>query len=135
MSYDIRWCVETVMPDNDGEHFCVVRTPEYDSPTYNYRKMFVACMDWDYSQIEQDADGNWHPCYYPMEEVVPKLERGLRELREHPERYRQYEPENGWGTLPGAIKCIESWLYELDGNNNWDAVTNKWPIEALWWRW
>lgn len=135
MSYDIRWCVETVMADNDGEHFCVVHIPDYDSPTYNYRKMFVACMGWDYKQSEEDADGNWHPAYYPMEEVVPKLERGLRELQEHPGKYRQYEPENGWGTLSGAIKCIKSWLNELDGEDNWDAVTNEWPIEALWWRW
>ena len=135
MSYDIRWCVETVMPDIDGEHFCVVHVPKCDSPTYNYRKMFVACMGWDYSQSEQDADGNWHPAYYPMEEVVPKLWRGLWELQRNPGMYRQYEPKNGWGTLNGALKCIRSWLYELDSKDNWDAVTNHWPIEALWWRW
>ena len=135
MSYDICWCVETVMPNNDGDNHCVVHIPEYDSPTYNYRKMFVACMDWDYSQSKQDDEGNWHPCYYPMADVVPKLERGLKELRKHPEKYRQYEPENGWGTLSGAIKCIKSWLNELDGEDNWDALTNEWPLEALWWRW
>jgi hypothetical protein len=135
VSYDIRWCVETVMPNNDGERFCAVRTPEYDSPTYNYRKMFVACMGWDYSQSECDEDGNWHTCYYPMTDVIPKLERGLKELQEHPERFRKYEPKNGWGTLSGAIKCIKSWLNELDGEDNWDAITNEWPIEALWWRW
>lgn len=134
MSYDIRWCVETVMPNNDGERFCVVRIPEYDSPTYNYSKMFRACMGWDYKQGEMGEDGNYRCAYYPMAEVVPKLEHGLRELREHPEAYRQYEPENGWGTLPGAIKCIESWLNEL-GEGNWDAITNEWPIESLWWRW
>ena len=135
MSYDIRWCVETVMPNNDGERFCVVRIPEYDSPTYNYYKMFAACMGWDYDQSEQDEDGNWHACYYPMTDVVPKLERGLKELQEHPEKYRKYEPKNGWGTLNGAIKCIESWLNELDCEDNWYAITNEWPIESLWWRW
>lgn len=135
MSYDIRWCVETVMPDVEGDCHAVVYIPEYDSPTYNYSKMFRACMGWNYKQGEMDEDGNYHPAYYPMAEVVPKLRRGLQELREHPERYRQYEPKNGWGTLPGAIKCIESWLDELDGEDNWDAVTNDWPIEALWWRW
>ena len=134
MSYDIRWCVETVMPDVEGDCHAVVHTPRLDSPTYNYSRMFRACMDWDYKQGEMDEDGNYHCAYYPMVEVVPKLKRGLQELREHPESYRQYEPENGWGTLPGAIKCIESWLYEL-GKDNWDAVTNYWPIEALWWRW
>ena len=135
VSYDIRWCVETVAENADGEHFAVVRIPELDSPTYNYRDMFVACMGWDYSQSEQDEDGVWHTVYYPMSEVLPRLWRGLWELEGSPERYRQYEPENGWGTLPGAVRCIRSWLHELDGEDNWDALTKEWPVEALWWRW
>lgn len=125
MSYDICWCVETVRENNDGDRFVVVHTPEYDSPTYNYRKMFVACMDWDYKQGE----------YYPMAEVLPKLQRGLEQLVEHPEKYRQYEPENGWGTLDGAIRCIENWIDELTNKDNWDCVCHYWPLDALWWRW
>lgn len=125
MSYDIRWCVETVRENNDGNRFVVVHYPEYDSPTYNYRKMFVACMDWDYRQGE----------YYPMTEVLPKLRYGLEQLVEHPEKYRQYEPANGWGTLNGAIRCIESWIDELTNDDNWDSVCHYWPLDALWWRW
>lgn len=125
MSYDIRWCVETVRENNDGERFVVVHIPEYDSPTYNYRKMFVACMGWDYKQGE----------YYPMAEVLPKLRHGLAQLTKHPEKYRQYEPENGWGTLNGAIRCIESWIDELTNEVDWDGVCHYWPISALWWRW
>lgn len=125
MSYDIRWCVETVRENNDGERFVVVHTPEYDSPTYNYRKMFVACMNWNYKQGE---------CY-PMTEVLPKLRHGLEQLVEHPEKYRQYEPENGWGTLNGAIRCISSWIDELTNEDDWDCVCHYWPLDALWWRW
>ena len=125
MSYDIRWCVETVCTNNDGKKFVVVHTPEYDSPTYNYRKMFVACMGWDYKQGE----------YYPMAEVLPKLRHGLAQLVKHPEKYRQYEPKNGWGTLNGASKCIESWIDELTNEDNWDSVCHYWPLDALWWRW
>lgn len=124
MSYDIRFCVQTVMPNKDGDCFAEVHRPEYDSPTYNYRPMFVACMDWDYKQGE----------YYPMTEVLPKLRRGLRELEEHPGKYRQYEPENGWGTLGGAIDCFRSWIHELT-EDNWYGPTYLWPIETLWWRW
>lgn len=58
MSYDIRWCVETVMPDVEGDCHAVVHTPRFDSPTYNYSKMFRACMDWDYKQGEMGEDGN-----------------------------------------------------------------------------
>lgn len=135
MSYDIRWCVETVKENCEGDHFAVVHTPEYDSPTYNYRNMFVACMDWDYHQGETDDGGNWHHVYYPMEDVLPKLRHGLAQLIEYPEKYRKYEPENGWGTLDGAIKCIGSWIAELTDEDDWDCVCRYWPLDALWWRW
>ena len=135
MSYDIRWCVETLKENCYGDHFAVVHIPEYDSPTYNYHKMFVTCMDWDYKQGETDDDGNWHPVYYPMTDVLPKLRHGLAQLIEHPERYRQYEPENGWGTLSGAIRCINSWISELTDEDDWDCVCHEWPLDALWWRW
>ena len=69
-----------------------------------------------------------------MTEVMPKLRRGLCELIEHPDKYRQYEPANGWGTLEGAKKCIASWIHELE-DDGWDGPTWLWPIEALWWRW
>ena len=64
MSYDIRFGVQTVMPDNEGESFVVIGMPEYDSPTYNLRDMFVACMGWDY-ETSEEVDGHirakWHP--------------------------------------------------------------------------
>lgn len=125
MSYDIRWCVETVRANKHGDKFVVVHTPEFDSPTYNYRKMFVACMDWDYDQGVS----------YPMLTVLPKLRHGLAQLIEHPERYRQYEPENGWGTLGGAVKCLTNWIDELTNEENWNCVQQEWPLDALWWRW
>ena len=28
--------------------YAVIRQPEYDSPTYNLRDIFVRSMDWDY---------------------------------------------------------------------------------------
>ena len=52
MSYDIRICVKTEMPNKWGNQFVVIDSPEYDSPTYNLRDMFVACMEWDYNQGE-----------------------------------------------------------------------------------
>ena len=135
MSYDIRYCVETVCENNDGDWFAVIGEPGRCSrPTYNYRDMFVACMGWDYHQGE----------YYPVAEVLPKLRRGLRELTEHPEEYRQYEPENGWGTLGGAIECLTEWVgeltpyEELPEGDRWrylDSPLYMWPVEALWWRW
>lgn len=136
MSYDIRFGVQTVCENNDGERFVVVRTPELDCPTYNLRDMFVACMDWDYEQ------GKW----YPMTEALPKIERGIRELAEHPEKYDRYNPPNGWGNLNGALECLRNWRAEFvadddpvlgDGKEHFEfeLVTYMWPLEALWFRW
>ncbi len=129
MSYDIRFCVETVCANTEGDRHVVVHTPTFDSPTYNYRKMFVAAMDWDYRQGE----------YYPMAAALEHIKLGLSRIEANPEEYRRYEPDNKWGTVEGAIKCMRSWVEELtppdDGVFDWDNVLCFWPIEALWWRW
>ena len=129
MSYGIRFYVQTVVPNLEGDRYALVHIPEYDSPTYNYRKMFVALMDWDYSQGE----------YYHMPEVLERLKTGLERIKADPEAYRKYEPKNKWGTVEGARKCLENWVDELtppgDGYYDYDNVMCQWPLEALWWRW
>ena len=122
MSYDVRFGVETKMSDRWGEHFAVVHTPEYDSPTYNYYDLFRACMGWDYE----------HGVWYPMADVLPYIERGIHELSFNREKYRKYEPKNGWGSLDGALKCLRNWQAELGDPY---GVTYEWPLETLWFRW
>ena len=94
MSYDIRLAVKV-----DGtDIYADIAEPKYSSPTYNLRDMFVACMDWDYSQGE----------YYKCEDVLNKVERGIRELTCRPNIYNQYNPSNGWGSRTSAIEALES---------------------------
>lgn len=45
MSYDIRFGVK--VEGMDG-YIAVIDEPDYSSPTYNLRDMFVASMGWDY---------------------------------------------------------------------------------------
>ena len=84
MSYDIRFSVKVAGALDDC--YAVIGQPEYDSPTYNLREMFVACMGWDYKQ------GVW----YPLKDVLPKIKRGVDELTYNEDMYTQYNPENGW---------------------------------------
>ena len=149
MSYDIRFGVQTVMPDKEGERFVSVHTPEYDSPTYNLRDMFAACMDWDYEQSHVGEDGIRRTTWYPMAEVLPRIERGIRELTENRAEYEQYNPPNGWGDLDGALRCLKSWKAELtEGDSeferpgggviekfDWEKPVYRWPVESLWWSW
>ena len=115
MSYDIRIAVKV-----DGtDIFAQIAEPEYASPTYNLRDMFVACMAWDYKQGE----------YYPCSEAITKVERGIRELRTNKSAYIKYNPSNGWGSISSALKaleCLRVCIYEQ---------SEEIPIEHLWMAW
>lgn len=115
MSYDLRIAVKIEGLDK----FADIAIPEYDSPTYNLRDMFAACMDWNYKQGE----------YYPCSDVLPKIERGITELIIKPKQYDKYNPSNGWGSREGAIEVLESLrtciLEEAESI----------PIEHLWMCW
>lgn len=122
MSYDIQFGVK--VEGMDG-YIAVIDEPEYSSPTYNLRNMFVACMDWDYTQ------GEWYNCA----EVIPKFEHGVHELRFNPGRYKKYNPPNGWGTLGSALEALESVLKKAQEITNDDWSWNAIPLEHLWIRW
>lgn len=115
MSYDIRISVKVEGLDK----FAVISAPEYDSPTYNLREMFVACMNWDYSQGK----------YYPCKDVLPKVEKGIFELMTKPEHYNKYNPSNGWGSRASAISALESLRKCILEN------AEEIPIEHLWMSW
>lgn len=115
MSYDIRVCVKVEGCDK----YAVVGWPSYDSPTYNLRKMFVACMGWEYHQGE----------HYPAVLAIEKVERGISELTNNRETYEQYNPSNGWGSIDSALQALESareCIYEC---------AEDIPIGCLYFRW
>ena len=122
MSYDLRLGVKIA----DTDRIAVVDEPEYSSPTYNLREMFVACMDWDYHQ------GEW----YKVADVWDKINNGISELHKNPKKYRAMEPDNGWGTVSSAILALESLrdCIEKRSDEYWYGDTAI-PIEYLWMRW
>lgn len=122
MSYDIRFGVK--VEGMDG-YIATIDEPEYSSPTYNLRNMFVACMDWDYEQ------GKWYNCA----EVIPKFERGIHELRFKPSKYKKFNSPNGWGTISSALEALDSVIKKaheiVEGSWSWNEI----PLEHLWIRW
>lgn len=115
MSYDLQICVKV----EDTGLFAVIDTPERDNPTYNLKSMFVACMDWDYKQGKE----------YRCDEVVDKIMHGISELTLHPREYDKYSPPNGWGTLRGALDCLQSLIDCIMKN------AEEIPLHNLWMRW
>lgn len=43
-------------------------------------------------------------------ELIAPLESGLEILKSDPVRFRQYNPENGWGTYEGLVEFVEAYL-------------------------
>lgn len=123
MSYDIRFGVKV---EGAKDVYVNIGRPEYDSPTYNNRDIFVNCMRWDYKQ------GKW----YPMDEVLPKVKDGINELISNPHLYKQYEPDNGWGGIESALQCLKSiydWFYpEKPWEREWDEDI---PLNCMYFRW
>ena len=123
MSYDLRLGVKVEGTDI----IAVIGQPERAEPTYNLREMFVACMDWDYTQ------GEW----YKVSDVDDKICRGIAELSAYPKKYRKYDSPNGWGTVSSALDALTSLRDYIDGVTDPDSMWgwNTVPMEHLWVAW
>ena len=122
MSYDIRFAVKVAGTDHDV--YAVIGEPEYSSPTYNNRDIFVKSMDWDYHQ------GQW----YKLTDIIPNIERGIHELTFNKSAYISLEPDNGWGGVSSslqALKSIMEWISEHLANS-WNADI---PIDCIYMCW
>lgn len=121
MSYDIRLGVKV---EGMNGYIATIDEPQYSSPTYNLRDMFVACTGWNYEQ------GIWYNCA----EIYPKIQHGIQELATHPKKYAKYNASNGWGTVADAKECLESVsekIAEIIRGDTWSEI----PLEHLWMRW
>lgn len=98
MSYDIRFAVKA-----ENGQYVNFATPEYDTPTYNIGKMLRVAMDWDFTQGE----------YYRVSEIREKLVRGYCEVTANRRYYKQYEPDNGWGSVGTARDTLHSILERI----------------------
>ena len=126
MSYDIRFGVKVAGAPDDC--YAVIGEPEYESPTYNLRDIFVTSMGWDYKQ------GEW----YKVSDILPKVQQGITELTLHPERYKALEPDNGWGDIAGAVSCLQS-IVSYFQYGNLDGLYGTWngdvPVDCIYMRW
>ena len=127
MSYDVR----ILMREQVTGRFVVIAEPERHSPTYNLRDVFKKAMGMDWEQGVE----------YPCAEMLPAIKRGIDELTYNRGAYERYAPPNGWGTLKGALECLEECrdmilnLTEGDESGGTMMFTEPWPIECLWFRW
>ena len=115
MSYDIRISVKV----EGCRKYAEVGFPEYSSPTFNLRDMLVACMDWEYHQVEQ----------YPAVLALEKIEHGINELEKNRDYYKRLNPSNGWGNIDSALRALKS---------SWKCIhecAEEYPIGCLYFEW
>ena len=43
-------------------------------------------------------------------ELIDPLRQGLHNLKKEPERYKKFNPENGWGSYEGLVKFVDNYL-------------------------
>ena len=112
MSYDILWKVPVAGMENR-----YVSVGECSANiTWNLREMIERSTG-----LEWKNEDNNGLC----KDVIPKIADGLAELIKYPEKYKQYEAENGWGTIKGCKNffvqilndwnsfCEDSWTKDL----------------------
>lgn len=43
-------------------------------------------------------------------QLIEPLTKGLQELLSNPEKYKAYNPDNGWGSYEGLVAFVDSYL-------------------------
>ena len=43
-------------------------------------------------------------------QLIKPLREGLQKLKADPEKYKKYNPDNGWGTYEGLVTFVEKYL-------------------------
>lgn len=112
MSYDVDFRVRV---EGLADHYVSVGECSANI-TWNLKGMIIASTG-----LEWVNEANNGLC----KDVMPKIADGLAELVKNPSKYKQYEAENGWGTIEGCKRffmqiisdwnafCEDSWTKDL----------------------
>lgn len=69
--------------------------------TYNVREIITLSTGLPWINCENNGF---------CKDVIPHIKKGLEELVSHPEKYKPYEAENGWGTVEGTVRFFRDIL-------------------------
>lgn len=78
-------------------------------------RVFEANITHNLTKMAANA-GVYYACWHPEEinatrakHILPMLDDGIKALREFPDHYKQFAPENGWGTYEGFLAWLEKY--------------------------
>ena len=117
MSYDITFKVKV-----DGLDYWLPVGDCEANTTWNVREMIV-----------KSTGLEWNNCCNNgfCKDIIPKIEKGLHELMEHPEKYKKYEAQNGWGTVESTKRFFNQiledwWRFRAEYGDDIADVTTFW---------
>jgi hypothetical protein len=121
MSLDVR-LVQKVWETEDFETF-TNREDEYYTAniTHNLGEMADACGLYEvlwrpYLLFRKDFENYDEEMEYEdsltikARQLIEIMEKGLRELKSHPEKYKAYDSPNGWGLYENFVPFVEKYL-------------------------
>ena len=59
------------------------------------------------------------------EQMIVPLEKGLSCLHDDPEKYKKFNPENGWGSYESLVKFVEKYLYACRTHPNKEIFVER----------
>lgn len=117
MSYDISFKVKVEGID------CYVEVGACNAnTTWNVREMIEKStgLPW----INNDNNGFCN-------DVIPHIRHGYNELCNYPEKYKQYEASNGWGTVKSTQKFFKDILDAWDDFIRWN-ISDLIDVTTFW---
>lgn len=63
-------------------------------------------------------------------DVIPKIEAGLRKLEQSPDKFKEYEASNGWGTVKGTAQFFRNILNDWNDFQRW--YEELVPVATFW---
>lgn len=111
MSYDISFRVKVEGVDKwIPVGYCEANT------TWNVREMIVKSTGLEWKN--EDDNGL-------VKDIIPSIYKGMYELTNFPNKYKEYEAENGWGTIESTIKFFRTII------DDWEAFKSDYETEDL----
>lgn len=100
-----------------------IEVAELGNITWNVRKLIFQSSGW---AIKNEASNG---------EILPWLkliEHGIKELQNNPDKYKQYESPNGWGTVNGTLNFYRNCY---DNATEWIRYNEQLLPYAVIWVW
>lgn len=79
-------------------------------------KLFEANITHNLNMMADEAgcyEALWRPEKVGLtnaEQLIPILEESYQRLRENPEKFEKFNPDNGWGTYEGLCEFVKNYL-------------------------